>query len=437
MSRFSGIRETVKEVMNAFDGKSKSVDMAGWVHRIRVLKRVVFIVLRDRTGLIQCTLTPAQFDALQLTLETTISLSGVVMSSKNDLGNCEVVIEELTILNRPYEEIPIQINHATLEIGLDTQLQNRVLTLRHEGEQAIFRIQSALVHGFSDALRQEDFTQIFSPKLVKEGAEGGANVFSLDYFGEKAYLAQSPQFYKQMMVIAGFERVFEVAPVFRAEAYSTSRHLNEYISLDVEMGFIDSIQTLMALETDLIQSMLHTLTVECSRELKVLGITLPVIPQNVPQIDFNEALELLAHEFNRSDLDGDLDPEAERQLCEFTYEKTGSEFLFVTNYPRRKRPMYAMPKDELGTESFDLLFRGLEVTTGGLRLHDRLMLEESMILKGLNPNEYSAYLQAFNHGVPPHGGFAIGLERLTAQLLGYTNVRRTSAFPRDGQRLLP
>lgn len=417
--------------------QSQEIKVSGWVHRIRKLKQVVFVVLRDRTGLIQCVLTPQAFDATPFGLESVIQLTGRLTANQNDFFPFELLVSQVAILNLAYAEPPVQINGPELEVNLDTLLNNRVLTLRHPKENAIFRIHAALSQAFNNFLSGQDFTQIFSPKLVKEGAEGGANVFKMDYFGQIAYLAQSPQFYKQMMVIAGFERVFEIAPVFRAEAHSTSRHLNEYISLDVEMGFINSEYELMALETELLRSMLLEVSIGEAKSLGLLGVTLPVVPTEIPSITFNQALALLETKFQRTDLDGDLDPEAERQLGRYFQEKTGSEFLFVTDYPKRKRPMYAMPLGESGTRSFDLLFRGLEITTGGLRIHQRQQLVESMVAKGLNPEQYSSYLQAFEHGVPPHGGFAIGLERLSAQLLGYANIRRTSAFPRDGERLVP
>lgn len=415
----------------------KEISLSGWVHRIRRLKQVVFVVLRDRTGLMQCVLTPQAFDMSPFGLESVIQVTGILTANANDFFPFELVVSQTLVLNQACNEPPVQINGPELEVNLDTLLNNRVLTLRHPREQAIFRIHAALSQAFSNFLSEQEFMQIFSPKLVKEGAEGGANVFQMNYFGQTAYLAQSPQFYKQMMVIAGFERVYEIAPVFRAEAHSTSRHLNEYISLDVEMGFISSEYELMALETELLRNMLSQVSVQEAKSLAILGVTLPVVPTEIPAITFNQALALLKTQFQRTDLDGDLDPEAERQLGRYYQEKTGSEFLFVTDYPKRKRPMYAMPLGESGTRSFDLLFRGLEITTGGLRIHQRQQLVDSMVAKGLNPHQYSSYLQAFDHGVPPHGGFAIGLERLTTQLLGYANIRRASAFPRDGERLVP
>ena len=416
---------------------NEQVKLNGWVHRVRVMKRIVFVVLRNTQGLFQCVLSAELYREVPLTPECVVTLEGIWQEANCDLGPHELSVSAVKVHNWPLVEPPIQVNGPELEANLDTILNNRVLALRHLKEQSIFKVHSALAQGFSRSLVSMGFTQIFTPKLVKEGAEGGANVFSLDYFGEKAYLAQSPQFYKQMMVIAGFERVFEIAPVFRAESHSTRRHLNEYTSLDVELGFIDSEEDLMQLETQLLREMLEYVATTARAALATLQVTLPMVPDQIPQIGFDSAIALLEREYGRSDLDGDLDPEAERVLSEHLFRETGSEFLFVVNYPQRKRPMYAMPLGEQGTRSFDLLFRGLEITTGGQRIHDRLELEANMIKKGLVPELYRTYLQAFDHGVPPHGGFAIGLERLTGQLLGYSNIRRTNAFPRDGQRLVP
>lgn len=415
----------------------ESVVVKGWVHRIRKLKQFSFVILRNRHGLVQCLLDGKIMDQYHLELECVVSFTGTWQAVQCAIGTQELVVTGVNVYSRPMEVPAVQINTQTLNCNLETQLEHRVLTLRHLHEQGIFRIQSEIVQGFSQYLDEQGFVQVFTPKLVKEGAEGGANVFSLDYFGQQAYLAQSPQFYKQMMVIAGFERVYEIGSVFRAEAHSTSRHLNEYVSLDVEMGFIDSEQDLMLFETVLLRAILKHLTLKASPWLETLSIQLPIVPETIPQITFNEALDILQEVYARTDLDGDLDPEAERQLSAHILKETGSEFLFVTDYPERKRPMYAMDLGPKGTRSFDLLFRGVEITTGGQRIDNRLQLEEKMRRKGLEPSAYSSYLKAFNSGVPPHGGFAIGLERLTALLLGYGNVRRTSAFPRDGQRLVP
>ncbi len=416
---------------------SQMVHVKGWVHRIRKMKAVVFVVLRDRTGLLQLTLSPGLFEQYEIQLETVISASGKLVESKNKLSHVEIQVNHIEVLSRVEHELPIQINGKSINGGIDTLLNNRVITLRHEKESAIFKIQAALSEAFASFLRQNAFTEIHTPKLVKEGAEGGSNVFSLEYFGQTAYLAQSPQFYKQMMVASGYERVFEIGSVFRAETHSTSRHLNEYVSLDLEMGFVESERELMTLETDLLAFMFTHVKQTCTPALELLGIELPLIHATIPSLKLSEAIEILKMEYGKEHLEGDLDPEAEKLISKHMFEKTGCEFLFLTHYPQSKRPMYTLPCGETETHSFDLLFRGLEITTGGMRIHDYKALIENIKAKGLRPEAYTSYLDTFKYGIPPHGGLAIGLERLTAQLLGFKNVRRTSLFPRDCNRLTP
>jgi len=428
------VRTMIKSLQNEI---GNVVCISGWVHRVRVLKQVVFVVIRDRTGLVQCVMTPLEYETQPLHLESVVRLHGMCVSGNNKLNSFEITVEEIEILNESQPELPFMVNGDSLDVQLDTLLNHRVLSLRNRKEQAVFKIEGTLSEGFGSFLRRNDFLEIHTPKIVKEGAEGGANVFSLDYFGEKAYLAQSPQFYKQMMVISGAERVFEIGPVFRAEPHSTSRHLNEYVSMDLEMAFIEDESELMTLETDLLRSMIEKVSLKCSGELELLGVELPIVPNEIPRMKLSEAIDILKSLYGKDDLEGDLDPDGERLIAKHVYELTGSEFLFLTHYPQYKRPMYTMPSGDLETKGFDLLFRGLEITTGGLRIHKLNQLKESMVRKGLDPEAYESYLEAFKYGAPPHGGLAIGLERLTAQLLGYKNIRRTTLFPRDGQRLVP
>ncbi len=425
-----------RTMVNALGNEvGKSIVLCGWVHRIRQLKRVGFIILKDRSGYVQCVVEPELLNTIRL--ESVIKVTGNVVISLNDYGPLEVQVEKIEMLNQSEQPLPIIVNQADLDVQLDTLLEHRVLGLRHPKEQAIFKIQAGITEHFAAFLRKNGFTQIHTPKLVKEGAEGGANVFKLDYFGETAYLAQSPQFYKQMMVISGLERVFEIGSVFRAEAHSTSRHLNEYISLDLEMGFVENESELMALETDLLRTLMTWLGDEYALELRRLNVTLPTVPDEIPHMKLSEAIEILKNLYHKNELEGDLDPEGEKLISKYIFEKTGSDFLFLTHYPRAKRPMYTKPCGAHETHSFDLLFRGLEITTGGMRIHDLEALKANMHYKNLDPNAYSSYLEAFRYGAPPHGGLAIGLERLTAQLLGFSNIRRTTLFPRDGQRLVP
>lgn len=405
----------------------------GWIHRIKKLKHVTFMILRDRTGYVQCVLDPVRFSEMPA-LESVVAVIGTVEARHNAYGEFELNVDELTVLSEAMTELPIVINQPELGVSLDTQLKHRVLSLRHASNALTFQIQSEMAYAFRAFLRENQFTEIHTPKLVKEGAEGGADVFSLDYFGQKAYLAQSPQFYKQMMVIAGLERVYEIGPVFRAEPHSTRRHLNEYTSMDLEMGFIEDIEVLMTLETELLKRMMTHLKSVFGERVET---SLPQVPERIPRMTLEEAVSLYAESVDRPVDRSDLDPEGERFIGAYAWEKWHSDFLFLTHYPAKKRPMYTMPSGENSTESFDLLFRGLEITTGGLRIHDYDRLVENMKRKGLDPGAYSTYLEAFKFGAPPHGGLAIGLERLTAQFLGLENIREATLFPRDASRLLP
>ncbi|MFR4162327.1 MAG: aspartate--tRNA(Asn) ligase [Paraclostridium sordellii] len=416
---------------------NKSVNIKGWIHRVRKLKSITFLILRDRTGLVQCVLENNLIDINSLKLESVVSINGEVRESKNNLNPFEISVESINIINSCKEELSIEINQNNLEVNLDTMLNNRVLSLRHEKINSIFKIQNLIVEGFKEFLRKEDFTEIFTPKLVAQGAEGGSDVFEVKYFENKAYLAQSPQFYKQMMVGAGFERVFEVGHVYRAEQHDTNRHLNEYISMDLEMGFIENEEELMDLEENLLKYILNKVAKEGEKYLKLINANIPKINGKIPRMKLSEAINILEKNYNKKGLDGDLDPEGEKLICKYAKENLGCEFIFLTHYPRKKRPMYTMPCGEHETHSFDLLFRGIEITTGGQRIHDYDMLIKNMEYKNLNPNNYESYTETFKYGMPAHGGLAIGLERITAKLLDLENVREATLITRDRHRLLP
>lgn len=425
-------RVLVSELSNH---RGAEVMLRGWVYRIRELSKVTFLVLRDRTGMIQVAMEPSLLGGVQLSVESVVEIRGVVRNEPRAALGYEIEAHELKVLALA-EALPISVNGPTLEAAPETILDYRVLSLRHAKTNPIFKIQAALVRGFQMFLDKEGFLQIFTPKIVASGTEGGTELFSLQYFETKAYLAQSPQFYKQMMIGAGYERVYEVGQVYRAEKHSTSRHLNEYVSLDLELAFIDNEHDIMDLQNRLLAFMFEYVLQECSEELEELGVNLPSVP-TIPRIPLLEAIEILEREYGKIHEEPDLDPEGERLLNKYILDITGSEFVYVTDYPWAKRPMYTMPKGEGLTRSFDLLFRGLEITTGGQRIHTYELLEANMIKKGLNPQDYSGYLPNFAWGMPPHGGLAIGLERLTAQIIGLKNVREASLFPRDRHRLTP
>lgn len=417
------------------------IEIRGHVQAIRRLGNLAFLVIRDRAGVIQVVVEDAALLGIvqQLTPEMAIAVRGEV--TPNPVGSgagVELRAKELQMLGSPSAVLPVEIakNQKVDSISVSTLLDYRPLTLRNEKVRAIFKIEAALCTGFRAYLSTQGFTEIHSPKIVATGTEGGAQLFALDYFGKRAYLAQSPQFYKQIMV-GVFDRVFEIGSVYRAEEHDTTRHLNEYISMDVEMGFINDEQDLMLLEKRLLQDMFSYAGLLCEAELALYGVKLPAFDV-IPQIELANALELLQakYKWKAAESSPDLDPEGERLLSEHFLREENSEFVFVTRYPHAVRPFYAMPEGS-SSRSFDLLFRGLEVTTGGQRIHEHEQLRRSMAARGLNPEDFADYLQCFAYGMPPHGGFAIGLERLTKQLLGLSNVKQASLFPRDRNRLTP
>lgn len=427
-------RRLVSELNSCINNK---VNIQGWVCKVRKLKSISFVILRDRSGLVQCIVDNSKIDISNISLESVVSIIGEVKESNNKLNLFEIVVEDIEVINNSINELPIEVNKERLECNLDTMLSNRVLSLRHPKVNAIFKVQNEIVNGFRDFLNSEGFTEIRTPKIVKEGAEGGADLFEVKYFENKAYLATSPQFYKQMMVAAGFERVYEIGHAYRAEEHNTNRHLNEYVSMDLEMGFINDEKDIMNLEEQMLKYILNKLNIKCKEYFELLEVSIPEIEESIPRIDFKEALNILKEEYNKSDLEGDLDPEGEKLIYKYVKEKYNSEFVFLTNYPRKKRPMYTMPLGEKGTHSFDLLFKGVEITTGGQRIHEYEKLIENIRYKSLNPEEYESYLDVFKYGMPKHGGLAIGLERITAKLLNLENIREATLFTRDRKRLIP
>ncbi|OUQ81133.1 aspartate--tRNA(Asn) ligase [Flavonifractor sp. An100] len=419
----------------ALDGQT--VTFHGAVHALRKLGGIVFLTLRLRDGAVQCVCDPDRLPP-ELTEECTVEITGSPRREERAPGGCEVAVEELDILSQPAQPMPVPLAKRKLNLNLDTELSLRPVVLRSLRERSVFKIQEGLSRAFREYLTREGFTEIHTPKIVHAGAEGGSNIFRLDYFGKKAFLAQSPQFYKQTMV-GVFERVFEVAPVFRAEKHATQRHLNEYTSLDFEMGYIQSFRDVMEMETGFLRYAMDLLGREYAADLERLGVKLPRV-DSIPAVSFEEAKRLASEKYGRPIRDPfDLEPEEEANIGRYFQEEYGSDFVFVTHYPSKKRPFYAMddPEDPRYTLSFDLLFRGMEVTTGGQRIHDYQAQVDKMKARGMDVEEFTSYLMIHKHGMPPHGGLGIGLERLTARLCGLDNVRSACLFPRDRSRLEP
>lgn len=419
----------------------QTVKVNGAVHAIRNMGTVAFVILRKREGLLQGVYEEgtAKFDLKDIKEAATIEVEGVLEENEKAPGGIEIRMENLKILSQPQDEMmPLAISKWKLNTSLEAKLNYRSISLRNIRERAKFRIQEGLTRAFRDFLYSQGFTEIHTPKIGAKGAEGGANIFRLEYFHRPAVLAQSPQFYKQMMV-GVFDRVFETAPVFRAEKHNTKRHLNEYTSLDFEMGYIDGFEDIMAMETGYLQYAMQLLKKDYAHELKILGITLPEV-EKIPAVEFSDIKEKVSEKYGHKMRNPfDLEPEEEQLISQYAKEEWGSDFVFVTHYPSKKRPFYAKddPKDPRYTLSFDLLFRGMEITTGGQRIHDYKMLVEKIKARGMSQEGMEQYLDTFKHGMPPHGGIGIGLERLTMKLIGEDNVRETTLFPRDLSRLEP
>jgi nondiscriminating aspartyl-tRNA synthetase len=426
----------------AHDGQV--VTIHGYIHRIREMTGFSFVIIRTATDTVQCVYAPEFSDYRwdeKLCEEACVRVTGKVVMSLDAKGNerFEIQIHGIEILSLPAEPLPIVINKKQLDnIQLNTVLDLRPISLRNPKERAIFRLQEGIQRGFREFLIKQNFTEIHSPKINFAGAEGGTNVFKLDYFGKQVYLAQSPQLYKQAMV-GVYERVFEIAPVFRAEHHDTSRHLNEYISMDFEMGFINGFEDIMNMETGALKYIMNLLRTEYKEEVELLKAVIPEINE-IPAIKFMDAKKIIMEKFKYQPTDmKDFDPEEEQLLGKYAKKEFNSDFIFITHYPSKKRPFYTMddPTDPEYTLSFDLLFRGLEITSGGQRVHDYNEQVEKMKKCGMNPDEFETYLMLHKYGAPPHGGLGLGLERLTMHLLGRKNVRETTMFPRDINRVTP
>jgi len=428
----------------SFEGKE--VTLCGMVQNLRILSWGAFLILRTPYYTIQ---TIIENDSTDLALNDILVESAVVIKGTVKKAvikdkaifprDYEINIKSINIISTPSEAaLPVDTTKKEMNVHLDKKFDYRPLTLRHPRERAVFKIAANICRGFEEYLSSVGFTRICSPKLVCSGAEGGANIFKLDYFGREAYLAQSPQFYKQIMV-GVFGRVFEIGPVFRAEKHATSRHLNEYISLDFEMGFIDSFLDLIKVEANALNAIFKRIETECANEVDLLNIEVPRIDRIVT-VKFHEVHDIIFKNYNKDYRnEKDLAPEEEKLLSEYAKSQWGTEFVFVTHYPSYKRPFYTMddPDNPEVTFSFDLIFRNLEITTGGQRLHKYEDYIKKMKRLNMNTQTFESYLQAFKYCMPPHGGLGLGLERLTSQLCGISNVKEASLFPRDINRLEP
>ena len=412
-----------------------SISFSACVHKLRKMGGFSFIILRTGRYILQSVYTAdkceGDFDGL--CEGAYITVTGDVKKEERANYGYEITLSSFEVLSKPAEEYPLHVSSKKLGCSIETSMAHRSVALRHPEQRAVFKIAEGVVSGFREFMLSQNFTEIHTPKIVAAGAEGGANIFKLKYFDKDAYLAQSPQFYKQTCV-AFFDRVFEIAPVYRAEKHNSTRHLNEYIGLDFEMAFINDMHDVMAMETAMLKYVVDYVAKNYPTEIEMLGATLPVI-DDIPSVTFFEALDILGKSHNQFD----LDPTDEVKLCEYAKENYGSEFIFVEKFPGLKRPFYAMDSkdDPKLAESFDLLFRGLEITTGGQRIHDYDEQVAKLKRYNIEPEELGAYIDIHKYGMPPHGGLGIGLERLVMKLLGLSNIREASLFPRDIHHLDP
>jgi nondiscriminating aspartyl-tRNA synthetase len=431
----------MKRVLNIESIKliGKKIKIAGWVHSRRDHGKIVFLDLRDRSGILQVVLDSKMTEGIKE--EDVLEVEGEVkerpkemVNPKLETGSVELKAEKIKILAKS-QKLPFDIKN--LKLSLPKLLDFRPLTLRNERQKAIFRIQAEIISSFRNTMKSFGFFEFEAPTLVASATEGGAEVFHVDYFDKDAYLAQSPQLYKQILVSV-FERVFTVCKAFRAEPSMTTRHLTEYISLDCEMGFIESWEDLMEVCEITMKNIFSDVEKNCKKELEIWGAKVPEIRGKIPRLKLREAQEIILQRTGKDKRKNpDLDPEDEKEICNFVKEKFNSELVFITHFPTSKRPFYTFedPENPEYTLSFDLLFRGLEIVTGGQRINDYKYLVKKMKRFGLDPKNFKYYLQAFKYGMPPEGGFAIGAERVTKQILGLENIREASLFVRDLQRI--
>jgi nondiscriminating aspartyl-tRNA synthetase len=406
--------------------------LQGWVHRRRELSAVTFLVVRDRSGLAQVVVRPGGSDVPPE--ETPISVVGTASANPQAPGGIEVTDPVVSSLAEPAETPAVELWRPHLNAGLPTLLDHAATTWRHPARKATWELAGASLRGFRSTLDADGFTEVHTPKIVETATESGANVFSVDYFGRPAYLAQSPQFYKQQLV-GVFERVYEVGPVFRAEPHDTVRHLAEYVSLDVELGFIEDHREVIACLRDVVAGMVDGIKEHAAPAVERLGLRLPEVPDRLPLLHFREALQIAGAPADEPD----LNPAHERALGEWAKAEHGSDFVVVEGYPTASRAFYSHPDpaEPHWSRAFDLIFRGIELVSGAQRLHRYADYVATLTARGYPYEPYASYVEAFRRGIPPHGGFAIGLERWVGRLVEAPNIREVTLFPRDLHRLAP
>ncbi len=412
----------------------KEVVLAGWAHSIRVLGKIAFIKLRDITGVSQIAIpsSNSNFELVKsITPESVLAVKGTVKENEKSLTGWELIPNEIQVLNKAEVPLPLDIS-GKIDSELETRLSNRFMDLRQDKIKAIFLIRDAVLTALRNYSESKGFVEVHTPKIVGSGAEGGATLFEVDYFGKKAFLSQSPQLYKQELMSTGFDKVYEIGNYFRAEKSDTSRHVAEFTMWDVEFAFIDSQEDVMKFLEEGVVSVYSHVKEKCSDELKILGIDLQVPSVHFPRITYSEAVELLGKKIG-----DEIGTEDEKKLGELIKKEKGSDFFFLTGFPEDEKPFYIMESGEGFSCSFDLEQDGQELTSGGQREHRHDVLIERMKKKGLNPENFKDYLEAFKFGMPPHGGFGLGVDRLVQKMLGISNIREVVLHPRDLKRIKP
>lgn len=438
-------RTLIEEVPKLIGEK---VRLDGWVNIRRDHGKLIFIDLRDRTGIIQMVIIPDKKEAYkyakEIRNEFIIKVEGLVKErpggqekNENLLGRVEIEVERIEVISKIEKELPFDVSKKELDINLSTLLDNRNLSFRNKKINDIFRVYSQILKSYADIMRERGFLEIKSPKILSVATEGGANFFKIKYFKREAFLAQSPQFYKQAGVGA-FERVFEIGTVFRAEPHFTTRHVNEYTGLDAEMGFIENFSEIMDELEIVMKRIIKNVKEKCLEELEEYNSEI-LVPENFPRIKLTEALEILKKEYGKEIEGIDIDPEGERLICDWAKKTYSSDFIFITNYPTNIKPFYTMPskEDPNFTDGFDLIFKGVEIATGSQRIHDYIQLVNNIKKHGLEPNDFKDYLEIFKIGMPPHGGWGLGSERILQKILGLKSIKEAILFPRDVKRLTP
>lgn len=421
-------------IINLKDYTGKQALIEGRVLNIRKLGSIMFVILQDYTGSVQTVWEKE----VKVGIGDAVKITGVAKVEARAKGGVEITGEKLEIISRNIEELPYDFGSRDINLQLTTLLDLRTVSLRHPKVQAIFKLYNLLLESYDKVMREQGFTEIKTPKILEAASEGGANFFKIEYFEKQAFLAQSPQFYKQIMV-GVFERVFEIGPVFRAEPHVTTRHTNEYVSLDAEMGYIESFKDVTKMLNIVIKNIFEFLGEKGSDYLAEYGVEMPKVPEEIPMIKLAEIKEIIKKKYGYEVPEStDIDPEGERLAGKWAKEEHNSDFVFITHYPWKDKPFYTMPsanKDE--TEGFDLVFKGMEIATGSQRIHEYEVLIENMKKKGVSQKGMEFYLETFKFAMPPHGGWGLGSERLIYLLLGLSSIKEAVLFPRDMKRLSP